>query len=52
MNIKASLLIKELIKMGVMALNGPIDQDSAQLVVEELGHTRCWSVVMPLKKSL
>ncbi|MGS2718142.1 translation initiation factor IF-2 [Eionea flava] len=40
MNIKASLLIKELIKMGVMAtINEPIDQESAQLVVEELGHT-------------
>ncbi|MFT5421919.1 MAG: translation initiation factor IF-2, partial [Candidatus Endobugula sp.] len=40
MNIKASLLIKELIKMGVMAtINEPLDQESAQLVVEELGHT-------------
>ena len=40
MNIKASLLMKELIKMGVMAtINEPLDQDSAQLVVEELGHT-------------
>jgi translation initiation factor IF-2 len=40
MNIKAPLLIKELIKMGVMAsINEPLDQESAQLVVEELGHT-------------
>ncbi len=40
MNIKSSALIKELIKMGVMAtINEPLDQDSAQLVVEELGHT-------------
>ncbi len=40
MNIKASALIKELIKMGVMAtINEPLDQESAQLVVEELGHT-------------
>jgi translation initiation factor IF-2 len=40
MNIKASMLIKELIKMGVMAtINEPLDQESAQLVVEELGHT-------------
>lgn len=40
MNIKASLLMKELIKMGVMAtINEPLDQESAQLVVEELGHT-------------
>ncbi|EGG94297.1 Translation initiation factor 2 [gamma proteobacterium IMCC1989] len=40
MNLKASTLIKELIKMGVMAtINEPIDQESAQLVVEELGHT-------------
>ena len=39
MNLKASTLIKELIKMGVMAtINEPIDQESAQLVVEELGH--------------
>jgi len=39
MNIKASALIKELIKMGVMAtINEPLDQDSAILVVEELGH--------------
>jgi translation initiation factor IF-2 len=40
MNVKASMLIKELIKMGVMAtINEPLDQESAQLVVEELGHT-------------
>jgi translation initiation factor IF-2 len=40
MNVKAPLLIKELIKMGVMAtINEPLDQESAQLVVEELGHT-------------
>ncbi|ODS22811.1 translation initiation factor IF-2 [Candidatus Endobugula sertula] len=40
MNMKASALIKELIKMGVMAtINEPLDQESAQLVVGELGHT-------------
>ncbi len=40
MNIKASILIKELIKMGVMAsINEPVDQETAVLVVEELGHT-------------
>jgi translation initiation factor IF-2 len=39
MNIKANLLVKELIKLGVMAtINQSLDQDTAQLVVEELGH--------------
>ncbi len=40
MNLKSNLLMKELIKLGVMAtINQPLDQEEAQLVVEELGHT-------------
>lgn len=40
MNIKANMLVKELIKMGVMAtINQALDQETAQLIVEELGHT-------------
>ena len=39
MNVKANVLVKELIKMGVMAtINQSLDQETAQLVVEELGH--------------
>ncbi|MDH3342787.1 MAG: translation initiation factor IF-2 [Gammaproteobacteria bacterium] len=39
MSMKAGDLIKELMKMGVMAtINQVIDQDTAALVVEELGH--------------
>ncbi len=39
MNVKSNLLVKELIKLGVMAtVNQPLDQETAQLVVEELGH--------------
>ncbi len=39
MSMKAGELIKELMKMGVMAtINQIIDQDTATLVVEELGH--------------
>jgi translation initiation factor IF-2 len=39
MSMKAAELIKELMKMGVMAtINQVIDQDTAALVVEELGH--------------
>ena len=40
MAIKAGLVIKELMKLGVMAnINQVIDQETAFLVVEELGHT-------------
>ena len=40
MVIKASEVIKELMKMGQMAtINQPLDQDTAMIVVEELGHT-------------
>ncbi|MFT7223132.1 MAG: translation initiation factor IF-2 [Cellvibrionaceae bacterium] len=39
MNIKANALIKELTKLGIMAsINEPLDQEAAELVVEELGH--------------
>jgi translation initiation factor IF-2 len=40
MSIKAAVLVKELFKMGTMAtVNQVIDQDTAVLLVEELGHT-------------
>ncbi len=40
MSVKAGEVIKELMKLGVMAtINQMIDQETAQLVVEEMGHT-------------
>ena len=40
MSIKSGAVVKELMKMGVMAtINQVIDQETAFLVVEELGHT-------------
>ena len=40
MAIKSGLVVKELMKLGVMAtINQEIDQETAFLVVEELGHT-------------
>jgi translation initiation factor IF-2 len=40
MSVKAASVIKSLMKMGVMAtINQTIDQDTAQLIVEEMGHT-------------
>lgn len=40
MAVKANELIKVLMNMGIMAtINQPIDQDTAVLVVEEMGHT-------------
>lgn len=40
MAIKASEVIKQLMKLGQMAtINQPLDQDTAMIVVEELGHT-------------
>jgi len=40
MAVKATEVIKVLMNMGVMAtINQPIDQDTAVLVVEEMGHT-------------
>lgn len=39
MSVKAAEVVKVMMKMGVMAtINQPIDQDTAILVVEELGH--------------
>ena len=39
MRVKAAEVIKEMFKMGMMVtINQPIDQDTAQLVVEEMGH--------------
>jgi len=39
LSIKATELIKSLMKMGVMAtINQALDQDTAVLLVEELGH--------------
>ncbi|ARN73002.1 translation initiation factor IF-2 [Oceanicoccus sagamiensis] len=40
MNVKGVVVVKELMKLGVMAtINQSLDQETAQLVVEELGHT-------------
>ncbi len=40
MAVKATEVIKAMFNMGVMAtINQPIDQDTAMLVVEEMGHT-------------
>lgn len=40
MSVKATEVMKVMIKMGTMAtINQPIDQDTAVLVVEEMGHT-------------
>ncbi len=40
MSIKAGTVIKELMKLGVMAtINQVLDQDTAILVIEEMGHT-------------
>lgn len=40
MTVKAGEVVKQLMKMGTMAsMNQEIDQETAQLVVEELGHT-------------
>ncbi len=39
MSVKAAEVIKYLMKMGIMAtINQPVDQDTAILVVEEMGH--------------
>jgi translation initiation factor IF-2 len=39
MNAKGVVVIKELMKLGIMAtINQALDQETAQLVVEELGH--------------
>ncbi|MFI3190521.1 translation initiation factor IF-2 [Crenothrix sp. D3] len=39
MNIKAAMVIKHLMKLGIMAtINQTIDQDTAVILVEEMGH--------------
>src|SRR5690554_736378 len=39
MSVKSGDVIKQLMKLGVMAtINQPLDQETAQLVVEEMGH--------------
>ncbi len=40
MNIKAAEIIKQLMKLGIMTtINQPIDQETAVILVEEMGHT-------------
>jgi translation initiation factor IF-2 len=40
MSVKAGVVVKTLMKMGTMAtMNQALDQETAQLVVEEMGHT-------------
>ncbi len=40
MNVKSGEVVKQLMKLGTMAtVNQPIDQETAQLVVEEMGHS-------------
>jgi translation initiation factor IF-2 len=39
MSIKSREVIKHLMKLGLMAtMNQPLDQDTAMIVVEEMGH--------------
>ncbi len=39
MSVKAALVIKHLMKLGIMAtINQPIDQETAAILVEEMGH--------------
>jgi len=48
MSVKSAEVIKTLMKMGVMAtINQPIDQDTATLVVEEMGH-----IAKPLQENV
>lgn len=40
MSVKAALVIKQLMKLGIMAtINQSIDQETAAILVEEMGHT-------------
>ena len=40
MNVKAAMVIKHLMKLGIMAtINQTIDQDTAAILVEDMGHT-------------
>ncbi|WP_026610599.1 translation initiation factor IF-2 [Methylocaldum szegediense] len=53
MSVKATEVIKTLMGMGVMAtINQVLDQDTAMLVVEELGHKAIQQVENPLEAEL
>jgi translation initiation factor IF-2 len=53
MSIKSALVVKELMKLGVMAtVNQVIDQETAFLVVEELGHTPVAATTESLEEEL
>ena len=53
MSIKSALVVKELMKLGVMAtINQIIDQETAFLVVEELGHTPVAATTESLEEEL
>lgn len=53
MSIKAALVIKKLMKMGVMAtINHPLDQDTAMLLVEEMGHKAIATSANEIEESL
>ena len=53
MSIKAAVVIKALMKLGTMAsINQPIDQDTATLVVEELGHNPVFITGEEVEQSL
>ena len=53
MAIKSGLVVKELMKLGVMAtINQVIDQETAFLVVEELGHTPIAATTESLEEEL
>ena len=52
-SVKSAVVIKILFKMGVMAtINQIIDQDTACLVVEELGHTAILANAVDLENSI
>jgi translation initiation factor IF-2 len=53
MSVKVGEVVKQLMKMGVMATaNQAIDQETAQLVVEEMGHTPVLVSANALEESL
>ena len=53
MSVKAAVVIKALMKLGTMAsINQPIDQDTATLVVEELGHNPVFITGEEVEQSL
>ena len=53
MSVKSAVVVKELMKLGVMAtINEMIDQETAFLVVEELGHRPFCKRIKPSRMSL